>query len=60
MKYAFLTTLVIALVAFMTPGKESKAEEGHAMKIRSLSVRPRFRRPWTTAPPAGTFFPCCR
>jgi len=34
MKYAFLTTLVIALVAFMTPGKESKAEEGHAMKIR--------------------------
>jgi hypothetical protein len=34
MKHAVLTTLVIAIVALVTLGKESKAEEGHAMKIR--------------------------
>lgn len=34
MKHAVLATLVIALVAFMTMGKESKAEERRAMQIR--------------------------
>ncbi len=34
MKYAVLTILVIALVACMAVGKESKAEEGRAMKVR--------------------------